>query len=144
MPDSVTGWQRTRGWHPRLTLVVTGPSDPGYDPVPRPGPVPALVLDAVAEGLDRSRFSVKDRTPVRFRARYVDWFAVASGSLELTRLAVEVVGEAGGARLTVDVLSGQEQRAGRRNAVRGLGAAVADLRSRGLTVTIGPWTYPGS
>lgn len=132
MADLVPGWRRTKGWHPRLTLVVSG----------APSPTALLVLDVVAGCLDRSRFAVKDRSPTSFRARYVDWFAVASGSLELTRLAVSADEDAGTAHVTVDVVSGQEQRAGRRNAVRGLSAAIADLRSRGLTVTIQPWTYP--
>lgn len=138
MADLVPGWKRTKGWHPRLCLDVRGVDVRGLE-----GQGPAvLVLDAVAAGLGRSRFAVKDRSPTSFRARYVDWFAVASGSLELTRLAVSAVEDAGTAHVTVDVVSGQEQRAGRRNAVRGLSAAVADLRSRGLTVTIQPWTYP--
>lgn len=130
MSDEIPGWKRTQGWHPRLVLSVGGP--------------PAQVLDVVAGCLDRSRFTIKDRDAGSFRARYVDWFAVASGSLDFTRLAVGAATSGAATTLTVDVESGQEHRAGRRNATKGLSTAVAELRGRGLPVTIAPWTYPES
>ncbi len=126
--DDVPGWKRTKGWHPRLTLQVQGPPD--------------QALDVLARCLGESRFTIKDRQPGAFRARYVDWFAVASGSLEWTRLAVGAAAAGGSTAVTIEVESGQEQRAGRRNAVAGLNRGVAELRRQGLPVTTGAWAYP--
>ena len=126
--DDVPGWKRTKGWHPRLTLHVQGPPD--------------RILDVLARCLDGSRFTIKDRQPGSFRARYIDWFGVAAGTLEWTRLAVGAEAAGGSTTVTIEVESGQEQRAGRRNAVQGLSRGVAELRGQGLPVTTGTWVYP--
>jgi hypothetical protein len=134
-PIEVADWSKeAKSFRPRMTADVAAPAD--------------AALELVARALEAQGFRIKDRTAAGFRASYRDLVGgvlgvVTASDFDIvnsTQLSVAAT-PADDQRtvLTISVLKGGVDRAGRRRGREALTAAFQEAQRRGVAVTTTPW-----
>jgi hypothetical protein len=122
----IGGWDRHHAGTPQLLLRTSAPGEEA---------IGVLVAE-----LARERFKAKERGPDHFRCRFVDWFDVASATINWTTIEGRAAPDGGGSVVTLTVVSGEEYRRAPKRAALALTSAVQQLRAHGHEVTPGAWT----
>ena len=129
MPDpEIPHWRGVNTFYPEMTLRVEAPAP--------------VVLEVLASALRREKFRIKDARPTGFKARYINWFDVVTGSLNMTSLDLETTYDGEATHVLINATSTADYRTGQKHASKGLSAAVQQLRHTGHEVTVTPWAVP--
>ena len=121
-------WRGVNTFYPEMTLQVHAPT--------------SVVLEVVSAALKEERFRIKDAGPTAFKARYINWFDVVTGSLNMTSLDLVATSDGETTHVLINATSTADYRTGQKHASKGLSAAVQQLRATGQAVTTTPWAVP--